>query len=190
LHNPADHELFYNGDLMYSGGVFMLEMNMSSEIKVRLRDVLDSDLPIFFEQERDPDATFMAAFTPNDPNDHAAFMAHWTKIRNDDSVINQTILADEKVAGYVAHFPLFGDPAVAYWIGKEYWGKGITTQALTLFLEQVKTRPLYARAVKDNIGSIRVLQKCGFIISGEDKGFANARSAEVEEYILVLPASE
>lgn len=47
-------------------------------------------------------------------------------------------------------------------------------------------RPLYARAVKDNIASIRVLEKCGFVLSGEDKGFSNARSKEVEEFILKL----
>ena len=31
----------------------------------------------------------------------------------------------------------------------------------------------------------RVLQKCGFEIAGEDKGFANAHGQEVEEYILI-----
>lgn len=42
------------------------------------------------------------------------------------------------------------------------------------------------RDVQDNIGSICVLQKCGFTITGEDKGFANGRNAEIEEYILTL----
>jgi RimJ/RimL family protein N-acetyltransferase len=54
------------------------------------------------------------------------------------------------------------------------------------FLDVVQTRPLYARAAQDNAASIRVLQKCGFMICGEDKGFANARGEEVEEIILRL----
>jgi RimJ/RimL family protein N-acetyltransferase len=75
---------------------------------------------------------------------------------------------------------------VTYWIGKPYWGKGIATCALSAFLEHSKVRPLYARAAKDNVGSLRVLEKCGFIRIGQDKGFSNARGQEVEEFILRL----
>ena len=53
-----------------------------------------------------------------------------------------------------------------------------------------KGRPMYARVVKDNIASLRVLEKCGFTICGEGKGFAYARGEEVEEFILRLKASE
>ncbi len=80
----------------------------------------------------------------------------------------------------------FGKPEVSYWIGKPYWGKGVATRALSAFLFHVKVRPLYARVAKDNIASLRVLEKCGFARIGEDKGFANARGEEVEEFILRL----
>lgn len=87
-------------------------------------------------------------------------------------------------------FEQFGTPEVSYWIGREFWGKGIATRALSELLGHVKMRPLYARAAKDNIASLRVLQKCGFTICGEDKGFASARGEEIEEFILVLGADE
>ncbi len=74
----------------------------------------------------------------------------------------------------------------ADWIGQEFWGKGITTRALSIFLKNIDIRPLYARVVKDNIGSIKVLEKCGFVPFGEDRGFANARGEEVDELIFVL----
>lgn len=154
--------------------------------QITLREVQATDLPNFFEQESDPDANYMAAFTPENLTDRAAFDAHWAKILADDSTINRTILYDGQVAGNISHFVMFDEPSVSYWLGKPYWGKGIATQALKLFLEIVTTRPLYARAVKDNTGSIRVLQKCGFVIFGEDKGYAHGRGAEVEEYILKL----
>ena len=70
--------------------------------------------------------------------------------------------------------------------GQRILGKGIATQALSAFLDLLVTRPLYARAAKDNVGSMRVLEKCGFTIAGEDKGFSNARGEEVEEFILEL----
>lgn len=71
---------------------------------------------------------------------------------------------------------------MSYWLGRGYWGKGIATRALSAFLERSQIRPLYARAAKDNIGSIRVLEKCGFKTTGEDNG----HGAEVEEIILIL----
>ena len=150
---------------------------------VLLRDVTEDDLPIFFEHQLDPDANRMAAFPARDRN---AFMAHWTKILGDETITKKTILFDGHVAGNVVSFEQFGKPQVGYWIGKEYWGKGVATQALSEFLGHVKARPLYARVAKHNIASIRVLEKCGFTFFGEDKGFSNAGGEEVEEFILIL----
>lgn len=157
---------------------------------VVLREVIEADLAIFFDQQLDPDANYMAAFAAEDPTDRAAFMAHWTKILADDTTINNTILFDGQVAGNIVSYEMFGEREVGYWLGRRFWGKGIATRALAAFLSLVTIRPLYARAAKDNAASLRVLQKCGFTIIGEDKGFANARGTEIEEYILTLPASD
>lgn len=96
----------------------------------------------------------------------------------------KTIVYNGQVAGHIASFEQFGEREVSYWIGREYWNNGIATKSLEQFLEDFKTRPLYARAAKDNIASIRVLEKSGFQIIGEDKGFSNARGEEIEEHIL------
>jgi RimJ/RimL family protein N-acetyltransferase len=154
---------------------------------VILRDVNEDDLPIFFEQQSDTTANYMAAFTAKDPSDKVAFKAHWEKILDDERIIKKTIIFNGQVAGQVSSFEQFGEPAVSYWIGREYWGKGVATRALSQLLDYVNIRPIYARAAKDNIASIRVLEKCGFKICGEDKGFSNARAEEVEEYVLKLP---
>ena len=74
---------------------------------------------------------------------------------------------------------------MGYWIGKEYWGKGVATQALAQFLEDVKTRPLYAHVAKHNIASRRVLEKCGFVICGEDRT-VDASGGVIEEDVLKL----
>ena len=107
-------------------------------------------------------------------------MTHWTRILADETVITKTILLDGHVAGNVVSFVQSGEREVGYWVGKGYWGKGIATQALSMFLDQIETRLLYAHVARHNIGSIRVLQKCGFRISGE----------EPEEVILKLEANE
>ena len=131
---------------------------------VLLRDVTETDLPIFFEQQRDPAANQMAAFTAKDPADREAFTAKWAKILGDDTVTKKAILVNGQVAGSVSSFvaPWSGQLEVTYWVGREYWGRGIATKALTAFLGHLKARPVYARAAKDNIASIRVLAKCGF----------------------------
>jgi RimJ/RimL family protein N-acetyltransferase len=153
---------------------------------VLLRDVTQSDLPIFFEQQLDPEATRMAAFPARDGD---AFTAHWTKILGDETITKKTILFDGHVAGNIVSFEQGGKPQVGYWIGKEYWGKGIATKALSKFLGYVEARPLYAHVAKHHIASIRVLEKCGFTICGEDKEFSNAGGEEVEEFILKLEAN-
>lgn len=107
---------------------------------VLLRDVTEGDLPIFFEQQPDPAANRMAAFTAKDPADRAAFMAKWAKILGDDSITKRTILFGGQVAGNVSAFaPWSGELEVSYWIGREFWGKGIATKALAVFLSAVKT---------------------------------------------------
>jgi RimJ/RimL family protein N-acetyltransferase len=157
---------------------------MPSEI--RLRDVEGQDLPIFFDQGQDPAAVYMAAFTAEDPSDREAFQTHWDKIMANETILIKTILFEGRVAGHIASFERFGDLEISYWLGKEYWGKGLATEALAAFLEIQKARPLYARAAKDNVASIRVLEKCGFQTSGHDKFYANARGQEIEEVILQL----
>ena len=153
---------------------------------VDLREVIESDLPIFFEQQLDASANRMAAFTAKDPTDREAFMEKWGKIVKDETITLRAILFEDEVVGHVVCHSAFGFPEVSYWIGKEHWGKGIATAALTGLLTLVTERPLFGRAAEDNRGSLRVLEKCGFVYVREEKGFANARGEEVNEVILQL----
>jgi len=158
---------------------------------VLLREVTGADLPIFFEQQLDPAANYMAAFTARDPADREAFLAHWGRILGDARIIKQAILSDGQVAGSISCYQdELGRPEVTYWIGTPYWGQGIATRALAAFLAHVLQRPLFARVAKDNLASLRVLEKGGFAICGEDRGYANARSEDVEEYLLRLDPGE
>jgi RimJ/RimL family protein N-acetyltransferase len=155
---------------------------------VALRPVTFADLPIFYEQQRDPEAHRMAAFTGRDPEDRPGFDGHWRRLRADRSIVLRTIVADGEVAGYAGKYVRDGQPEVTYWLGREFWGRGIATRALKLFLNEVTERPIYAGAAHDNFGSLRVLEKCGFRRIGVERGYAYARREEVEEVRLVLEA--
>jgi RimJ/RimL family protein N-acetyltransferase len=148
------------------------------------------DLPVFFTHQIDNEAVRMAAFTAKDPADRAAFMAHWKKILATPEIIVRTIVLGNSVAGHVMSYVEEGKPEVTYWLGREYWGRGIATRALSEFLRQVQLdRPIYARAARDNIASIRVLTHCGFALEGTGWGYANARGKEIEECLFQLGGS-
>lgn len=156
--------------------------------RLRLRPVdRERDLPVFFLHHRDPEANAMAAFTAPDPSDHDAFLAHWNRILEDPTVVIRTIEVDDEIAGHVLRYEQEGVPEVSYWIGREYWGRGVATVALRRFLDAVEVqRPLRARVAADNVASARVLRKCGFQTIVRTSGYANARGEVVEEWVMEL----
>jgi RimJ/RimL family protein N-acetyltransferase len=151
---------------------------------ISLRAVRESDLPNFFEQQLDQEARRMAAFPARD---REAFMRHWAKIMAEGKAIVRTIDVGGEIAGNIVYWDHAGECRVGYWLGKAYWGKGIASAALSQFLGLVRVRPLYARVARHNAASIRVLQKCGFAICGEDT-FPCADGERGEEFILRLGA--
>jgi len=153
---------------------------------IHLRKVHDDDLSVFYGQQLDPLANYMAAFTAEDPTDRRAFDAHWHRILTDKGIVVRTIVFDDQIAGHIASFERLGNLEVSYWVGRDYWRKGIATAALSEFLQMIEKRPLFARAASDNAGSIRVLEKCGFRRTGREKAFANARGEKIEEIIFLL----
>ena len=113
------------------------------------------------------------------------FMAHWAKGMANQATILKTIVFRGKVAGNVVSWDQSGERKVGYWLGQEFWGRGIASAALAQFLAQVQARPLCARVAKTNAASIRVLQKCGFTISGEDM-FCGVGGEPCSEFVMKL----
>jgi len=151
---------------------------------VALRDVTDGDLEIFFEQQRQPEAVKMAAFPPRE---RGAFMAHVAKVRADPSSVLKAVVFEGRVAGNVGTF-LRGDKReVCYWLGREFWGKGIATAALAELLRVFHERPLYARVAKRNAASLRVVRKCGFDVVAEETYVDHGE--EIEECLFRLEAA-
>jgi RimJ/RimL family protein N-acetyltransferase len=71
--------------------------------------------------------------------------------------------------GYVLHADVERVSAeVGYWLGHEFWGRGIATIAVRLltrhaFEARPELRRLYALSYANNAGSARVLEKAGYI---------------------------
>jgi RimJ/RimL family protein N-acetyltransferase len=155
---------------------------------VQLRDVEEADLDVFLEQEHDAEAVRRSRFAPR-PRDR--FMTHWaTRILGDDTVFVRTVTVDGSPAGHiVAWWEDKGEAEgegedgrrfIGYWLGRPYWGQGIGTSALALFLREEKTRPLYADPFPENTASVRLLERHGFRRAG------TVRHGEDVHTLLVL----
>ena len=154
-----------------------------------LREVRDTDLDVLFSHWTDPEANRVAAFAPADPSDREAFDERWRRIRESDDSTALVIEVDGKVVGSISSWTNEGEREVTYWIGREHWGRGIATRALAEFLADVeRTRPIQASTADDNVGSQRVLEKCGFHRVGVRRAFATSRGEELDEVFFRLDA--
>jgi RimJ/RimL family protein N-acetyltransferase len=156
---------------------------MTAGPDVGLRNVEDDDLDVFFVQQADPVATEMAAFPARDKEQ---FAAHWARVRANDTLTLRTIVADGAVAGNIGSWPDGGLRLLGYWIGREHWGRGVATRALARFVAELSIRPLHAHVAVHNVGSIRVLEKCGFVRDHEEEAKAPPPEDGIEEYVFVL----
>ncbi len=98
------------------------------------------------------DETIRLALTH--PRSADAFDAHWESIFGDSSVVVRGIVVGRVLAGCISCFKSDGHDSIGYWIGKEFWGKGVATRALELLLVEVSIRPLHARVAVTNGASI------------------------------------
>lgn len=144
------------------------------------------DLHTLFRFQTDKEAIHLAAFTPEDPNDKAAYIEKYSKFLIDPTINMRTIRVGDEIVGSIARFFIDNDAEITYWIDRKFWGQGIATTALRDFLKTETTRPIRGRVAFDNYGSQKVLENNGFVRIGTGKGFANARQAEIEEYIYTL----
>lgn len=64
------------------------------------------------------------------------------------------------------------EPTVGYWVARPYWNRGICTEALGLMIRNVRTDTNIASLISghftDNPASGRVMEKCGFVPTGEE----------------------
>lgn len=153
-----------------------------------LRPVIDTDIAVFYEHQLDDGARAMVGYEGEPAQDRRSFEAKWDKIRVDEKTIARAIALDDgAVAGYLVSFERFELREVGYFLGRAFWSRGIATAALSAFLQLETRRPLYARVSKRNAGSLRVVQKNGFVILRDDKWTPPTEGApEIEEWVLIL----
>ncbi|GAA1677497.1 GNAT family N-acetyltransferase [Nonomuraea maheshkhaliensis] len=145
---------------------------------VRLRDVVEADLEVFLAQEHDPEAVRRSRFAPRE---REAFLRHWrTSVLGDPDVHVQAITVDDELAGNLVAWWEGDRRFIGYWMGRAFWGRGVGTRALGLFLQAERTRPLYADPFHGNTASVRLLERLGFERTG------TVRHGDDEHIMLTL----
>ncbi len=130
--------------------------------RILLRPTIETDLPILFQQQLDPEAVALSAYPSKDRGE---FMRHWEGIIKNKNVTARTIVYKEKVAGHIICWKEGKfEQRIGYWIGKEFWRRGIASAAVTEFILLVKVRPLFAEVANHNLASKRVLEKNSFSV--------------------------
>jgi len=150
---------------------------------IELKQTTQQDLETLFVFQTDETSNYMAAFTPKNPHDKDAYMNKWTRILANPNIVMKTIWQMNRIVGSVVHFTIGEETHVSYIIDKAFWGQGIATKALQMFIAQSPLQVFYARVAFDNHGSQRVLEKNSFQKIGLEKGFAHARGKEIEEFV-------
>lgn len=166
-------------------GVVYLELALGrvADDRVRLRPIEAGDLPRMFEMQLDPESNRVAVTNPRTAE---VFDPHWAKVLADPGNTTRAVLLDGVMVGSISAFPMDGQDHVGYWIDRAYWEKGIASRALRLLLREVTKRPLTATAATSNRASLRVLQKCGFVVEQVRHSPATDRYPECDEAVLVL----
>ncbi|MFF5495187.1 GNAT family N-acetyltransferase [Streptomyces aquilus] len=152
---------------------------MNPDDGVRLRAVRDADLESFLVFEHDEEALRRSRFTPR-PRDR--FMTHWRdSVLGDETCLIRTVTVGGEPAGHVVSWWEGEQRFLGYWLGRPYWGRGVGSAALRLYLDQEeKVRPLYADPFTGNTASVRLLEKLGFHHVG------TLRHGDDEHALLVL----
>jgi RimJ/RimL family protein N-acetyltransferase len=156
-------------------------------IGVRLRRVEPRDLGILYEIQAQPEGNEMAG---TKPRTREAFFAVWDKHFADPGVSGWVIELESsgvpEIVGSVASFVAEGRHCVGYWLAQAHWGKGIASQALTLFLALEVQRPLHATAAESNVASRKILEHCGFECVGSRFGEETERylARKIVDFVL------
>ena len=145
--------------------------------RLLLRPWLDSDAEMLFKYASDPDVGPRAGWPPHKSVEESLEIIR-TLFHNDTTwaiVLKET----GEAIGAIGYGPSCdcklpardGEPIVGYWVAKPYWNQGICTEALNLMLEHIKAAAdipsLISGHFVDNPASGRVMEKCGFVPTGE-----------------------
>ena len=145
--------------------------------RILLRPWCDDDAEALFKYASDPDVGPRAGWPPHKTVKESKEIIR-TVFHNDTTWAIELKETGEPI-GCIGYLPSDGckipardgEPLVGYWIAKPYWNQGICTEALRLMLDHIRQTTTILSLISghfiDNPASGRVMEKCGFVPTGE-----------------------
>ncbi len=85
-------------------------------------------------------------------------------------------------------------PNIGFWLGQPYWGRGYMTEAVRGLIRQVfacwGSEAIYCGAFAENVASLRVQEKVGFVRDGETMLHAKPRGGDFPHINTILLRTE
>ena len=156
--------------------VYVKKIMMETE-RILLRPWRDSDAESLFKYASDPDVGPRAGWPPHKSVEESLEIIR--TVFNNDTTWAIELKETGEAIGAIGYGPgcdcnlpaRDGEPITGYWVAKPYWNQGICTEALRLMLEHIRTMTdipsLISGHFIDNPASGRVMEKCGFVPTGE-----------------------
>ena len=145
--------------------------------RILLRHWKDSDAKALYKYASDPEVGPRAGWQPHHSEDESLEIIR--TVFNNPTTWAIILKETGKVVGAIGYGPSCdcslpsheGEPTLGYWVGKPYWGMGICTEALNLMISHIRKttgiKSLISGHFTDNPASGRVMEKCGFVPTGE-----------------------
>ncbi|MBO7074235.1 MAG: GNAT family N-acetyltransferase [Bacteroidales bacterium] len=145
--------------------------------RILLRHWRDDDAETLFKWASDPDVGPRAGWPPHKSVEESREVIK--TVFNNDSNWAIVLKATGEVIGAIGYGPSCecelpardNEPLCGYWIAKPYWNQGICTEALKLMMDHIRKttdiKSLISGHFVDNPASGKVMEKCGFVPTGE-----------------------
>ncbi len=157
--------------------------------RIVLRPWRDSDAETLFKWASSPDVGPRAGWAPHKSVEESLEIIR-TVFRDATNTWAIALKETDTAIGAMGYGPSCecdlpareGEPLVGYWVAKPFWNQGICTEALRLMLDHIRKttdiKSLISGHFVDNPASGRVMEKCGFVPTGETCIDANQYQGE------------
>lgn len=140
--------------------------------KVRKEDAI----PMFNNWANDPEVTKYLTWNPHENIEITKMIIDsWLEEENNPKTFRYMITLKDsgELIGSIDVVRYIDDnPEIGYCLSKKYWNQGLMTEVckeFTKYLFNIGFKKIFINAVKENIGSNRVIEKCGFKFTHQEK---------------------
>ena len=155
---------------------YNLDMDEIRTERLVLRKVRPDDAePMFRNWASDPEVAKYVTWPAHENVETSkAVIGMWVKAESDPKTIRYMITtkeSDEPIGMIDVVDYIDGAPEIGYCLSKKHWGKGYMTEAckaLIKYLFDIGFGKVVIEADVRNIGSNRVIEKCGFVFARQE----------------------